>query len=86
MPAYARYDMYDDDNRLIARENTEELEDMHGYANVGGAAKAADADHRALAPHPAPEKPPPQALKEEKAPRPPAPSPLPKAKPAPTER
>ncbi|CAN9330185.1 unnamed protein product [Alternaria alternata] len=39
MPAYARYDMYDDDNRLIARENTEELEDMHGYGNVGGAAK-----------------------------------------------
>jgi hypothetical protein len=39
MPAYARYDMYDDDNRLIAKENVEELEDMHGYANVGGAAK-----------------------------------------------
>ncbi|KAJ4345841.1 uncharacterized protein N0V89_011976 [Didymosphaeria variabile] len=39
MPAYARYDMYDDDNRLIARENAEELEDMHGYGNVGGAAK-----------------------------------------------
>jgi hypothetical protein len=39
MPAYARYDMYDDDNRLIARENVEELEDMHGYGNVGGAAK-----------------------------------------------
>jgi hypothetical protein len=39
MPAYARYDMYDDDNRLIAKENPEELEDMHGYANVGGAAK-----------------------------------------------
>jgi hypothetical protein len=39
MPAYARYDMYDDDDRLIAKENVEELEDMHGYANVGGAAK-----------------------------------------------
>ncbi|KAL1657205.1 hypothetical protein SLS61_000248 [Didymella pomorum] len=39
MPAYAQYDMYDDDNRLIAKENPEELEDMHGYANVGGAAK-----------------------------------------------
>ena len=39
MPAYARYDMYDDDNRLIAKENTVELEDMSGYANVGGAAK-----------------------------------------------
>jgi hypothetical protein len=39
MPAYAQYDMYDDDNRLIAKENPGELEDMHGYANVGGAAK-----------------------------------------------
>lgn len=39
MPSYARYDMYDDENRLIAKENLEELEDMHGYANVGGAAK-----------------------------------------------
>lgn len=39
MPAYARYDMYDDDNRLVAKENVEELEDMHGYGNVGGAAK-----------------------------------------------
>lgn len=39
MPAYARYDMYDDDDRLIAKENAEELEDMSGYANVGGAAK-----------------------------------------------
>ncbi|KAF3046365.1 hypothetical protein E8E12_005416 [Didymella heteroderae] len=39
MPAYAQYDMYDDDNRLIAKENPEELQDMHGYANVGGAAK-----------------------------------------------
>lgn len=39
MPAYAHYDMYDDDNRLIAKENAEELEDMSGYGNVGGAAK-----------------------------------------------
>jgi hypothetical protein len=39
MPAYAQYDMYDDDNRLIAKENPEELEDMQGYANLGGAAK-----------------------------------------------
>ncbi|KAH8725274.1 hypothetical protein GQ44DRAFT_707450 [Phaeosphaeriaceae sp. PMI808] len=39
MPAYARYDMYDDDNKLIAKENEEELEDMSGYANMGGAAK-----------------------------------------------
>jgi hypothetical protein len=39
MPAYARYDMYDDDNRLVAKENLDELEDMSGYGNVGGAAK-----------------------------------------------
>ncbi|KAF2634345.1 DUF726-domain-containing protein [Massarina eburnea CBS 473.64] len=39
MPAYARYDMYDDDNRLIAKENADELADMSGYGNVGGAAK-----------------------------------------------
>lgn len=39
MPAYAQYDIYDDDNRLIAKENPEELADMHGYGNVGGAAK-----------------------------------------------
>ncbi|KAJ8107129.1 hypothetical protein OPT61_g9080 [Boeremia exigua] len=39
MPSYAQYDMYDDDNRLIAKENPEELKDMAGYANVGGAAK-----------------------------------------------
>ncbi|KAF9699376.1 hypothetical protein EKO04_002283 [Ascochyta lentis] len=39
MPAYAQYDIYDDDNRLIAKENPEELADMHGYADVGGAAK-----------------------------------------------
>lgn len=39
MPAYARWDMYDDDNKLIAKENEEELEDIHGYANVGGAAR-----------------------------------------------
>ncbi|KAH7399478.1 hypothetical protein BKA66DRAFT_565549 [Pyrenochaeta sp. MPI-SDFR-AT-0127] len=39
MPAYAHYDMYDDDNKLIAKENAEELEDMSGYGNVGGAAK-----------------------------------------------
>lgn len=39
MPAYARYDMYDDDNKLIAKENEEELEDMTGYGNLGGAAK-----------------------------------------------
>lgn len=39
MPAYARFDMYDDDDKLIAKENVEELEDLSGYANLGGAAK-----------------------------------------------
>ncbi|KAH7123765.1 hypothetical protein B0J11DRAFT_529839 [Dendryphion nanum] len=39
MPAYARYDMYDDDDKLVAREKPEELEDMSGYGNLGGAAK-----------------------------------------------
>ncbi|KAF2118467.1 hypothetical protein BDV96DRAFT_643713 [Lophiotrema nucula] len=39
MPAYARWDMYDDDNKLVAKENEEELQDLSGYANVGGAAK-----------------------------------------------
>ncbi|KAF2468242.1 DUF726-domain-containing protein [Lindgomyces ingoldianus] len=39
MPAYAHFDMYNDDNKLVARENQEELEDMNGYGNLGGAAK-----------------------------------------------
>ncbi|KAF1951947.1 DUF726-domain-containing protein [Byssothecium circinans] len=39
MPAYARYDIYDDDNKLVAKENVDELEDMSGYGNLGGAAK-----------------------------------------------
>lgn len=39
MPAYAHWDMYNDDNKLIAKENAGELEDMAGYGNVGGAAK-----------------------------------------------
>ncbi|KOS19417.1 putative membrane protein [Escovopsis weberi] len=41
MPAYARYDIYDDDNRLIARERDEEEEDndQDGYAGLGGAGK-----------------------------------------------
>ncbi|KAI1494713.1 hypothetical protein F5X96DRAFT_665608 [Biscogniauxia mediterranea] len=38
MPAYAPYDIYDDDNRLIAKEHNDE-DDMYGYANLGGAGK-----------------------------------------------
>ncbi|KAJ6446100.1 DUF726 domain protein [Purpureocillium lavendulum] len=39
MPAYARYDMYDDDNRLIAREHNDEEDDSYGYSGLGGAGK-----------------------------------------------
>jgi len=39
MPSYARYDMYDDDNRLIAREHNEEEDDSYGYSGLGGAGK-----------------------------------------------
>ncbi|KND94980.1 putative membrane protein [Tolypocladium ophioglossoides CBS 100239] len=40
MPAFARYDMYDDDNRLIAREhNGEEEMEKYGYGGLGGAGK-----------------------------------------------
>lgn len=40
MPSYARYDMYDDDDRLIAKEYDDELEDeTHGYGSLGGAGK-----------------------------------------------
>lgn len=40
MPSYARYDMYDDDDRLIAKEYDDQLEDeVHGYAGLGGAGK-----------------------------------------------
>lgn len=40
MPAYAPYDMYDDDNKLIAREHNEEDEDeSYNYAGMGGAGK-----------------------------------------------
>lgn len=37
MPAYAPYDMYDDDNRLIAREHNEEEDESYSYAGMGGA-------------------------------------------------
>lgn len=41
MPAFAPYDMYDDDNRLIAKEYNEELEEdkTYSYAGMGGAGK-----------------------------------------------
>lgn len=41
MPAYAPYDIYDDDNRLVAREQKpEDLgDDTYGYAGLGGAGK-----------------------------------------------
>lgn len=39
MPAYARYDMYDDDDKLIAREHNDEEEEKYGYGNLGGAGK-----------------------------------------------
>ncbi|KAK5990578.1 putative lipase MIL1 [Cladobotryum mycophilum] len=42
MPAYARFDMYDDNDRLIAKERNEEEEEKdekYGYAGLGGAGK-----------------------------------------------
>ncbi|KAK4144690.1 uncharacterized protein C8A04DRAFT_11294 [Dichotomopilus funicola] len=40
MPAYAPYDMYDDDNKLIAKEYVEADDDeTYGYAGLGGAGK-----------------------------------------------
>lgn len=40
MPAFAPYDMYDDDNRLIAREHNEENEEeKFAYGGLGGAGK-----------------------------------------------
>lgn len=40
MPAYAPYDIYDDDNRLVAKEFKEEDDDQtYGYAGLGGAGK-----------------------------------------------
>lgn len=40
MPSYARYDMYDDDNRLIAREHNEDDDDeAFTYGGLGGAGK-----------------------------------------------
>ncbi|OCL12868.1 DUF726-domain-containing protein [Glonium stellatum] len=39
MPAYAPYDVYNDDGKLIAREAVDSDDDMNEYANLGGAAK-----------------------------------------------
>lgn len=39
MPSYARYDMYDDDDRLIAREHDADADETYGYAGLGGAGK-----------------------------------------------
>lgn len=39
MPAYAPYDIYDDDNRLVAREHNEEDDESYSYAGMGGAGK-----------------------------------------------
>ncbi|CAH0016176.1 unnamed protein product [Clonostachys rhizophaga] len=40
MPSYARYDMYDDNDKLIAREHDEANDDdVYGYGNLGGAGK-----------------------------------------------
>ncbi|KAI0125540.1 DUF726 domain protein [Xylariales sp. AK1849] len=39
MPAYAPYDIYDDDNKLIAKEHDEEADEKYGYAGLGGAGK-----------------------------------------------
>lgn len=39
MPAYAPFDMYDDDNKLVAREAKESDEEDAAYAGLGGAGK-----------------------------------------------
>ncbi|KAI0206260.1 DUF726-domain-containing protein [Astrocystis sublimbata] len=39
MPAYAPYDIYDDDNRLVAKEHNPDEDDSYGYAGLGGAGK-----------------------------------------------
>ncbi|KAI3331968.1 DUF726-domain-containing protein [Xylariaceae sp. AK1471] len=39
MPAYAPYDIYDDDNRLVAKEHNPAEDDTYGYAGLGGAGK-----------------------------------------------
>ncbi|KAI1075509.1 DUF726-domain-containing protein [Whalleya microplaca] len=39
MPAYAPYDIYDDDNRLVAKEHNPEEDQHYGYGGLGGAGK-----------------------------------------------
>lgn len=39
MPAFAPYDMYDDDNKLIAREHHDDEDETYNYAGMGGAGK-----------------------------------------------
>ncbi|KAI2623636.1 DUF726-domain-containing protein [Xylaria nigripes] len=39
MPAYAPYDIYDDDNRLIAKEHDPDDDEMYEYSGLGGAGK-----------------------------------------------
>ncbi|KAI2780633.1 DUF726-domain-containing protein [Daldinia loculata] len=39
MPAYAPYDIYDDDNKLVAKEHNPEEDDHYGYGGLGGAGK-----------------------------------------------
>ncbi|KAL5630751.1 hypothetical protein BROUX41_000623 [Berkeleyomyces rouxiae] len=39
MPAYASYDMYDDEDKLVARERDVTADETYGYAGLGGAGK-----------------------------------------------
>jgi hypothetical protein len=39
MPAYAPYDIYDDDNKLVAKEHHDVEDEKYGYAGLGGAGK-----------------------------------------------
>lgn len=39
MPAFAPYDIYDDDNKLIAREHHDDEDETYNYAGMGGAGK-----------------------------------------------
>lgn len=39
MPAYAPYDIYDDDNRLVAKEKEDSDDEDDAYAGLGGAGK-----------------------------------------------
>ena len=39
MPAFAPYDLYDDDNRLVAREEKDSDDEGNPYAGLGGAGK-----------------------------------------------